>query len=97
MASVIDALLDLVKTYPQLGWGFAIVLIIGVLYAEVKVIVEKIKPPIVAYNGALDVFAITLLIVGTVFDPRLLFLAVVLCILSGLYVTLIYEHFRPRR
>jgi hypothetical protein len=97
LTSAIDALLELVKIYPQLAWGSAIVLIMGILYAEVKVIVEKIKPPIVAYNGALDVFAITLLIVGTVFDPRFLFLAVVLCILSGLYVTLIYEHFRPKR
>ena len=97
MTSVIDALLELVKVYPQLAWGFAIVLIMGVLYAEVRVIVEKLKPPIVAFTGAIDVFAIALVVVATVFDARVLFFAVVSCILSGLYVTLIYEHFRPKR
>ena len=97
MTSVIDALLELVKTYPQLAWGFGIVFIITVLYGEIKLIVERIKPPIVAYNAALDVFAITLLVVGTVLDIRLILLAVVLCILSALYVTLIYDRYRPKR
>ena len=90
----IDSLLELIKVYPQLAWGFAIVLILGVLYAEVRLIVQRIKPPIVAFNAALDVFAIGILIVGTVFNTNLLFLAVVLCILSGVYVTLMYEHFQ---
>jgi hypothetical protein len=88
-----------VKIYPQLAWGFGIVLVIGILYREVKVILEKM-PPIVAFNAALDVFAVVLLVIATVQNLILLYVIVVFCILSGVYVTAIYERYReelPRR